>query len=107
MRLKKGVDPIALRPEMLLALIVADRVYQKHGQELVITSLNDSRHGPTSLHYAGQAADLRTRVFADVLVPVVAQDIREALGNNPDYDIVVEANHIHMEYQPKRKTYHG
>ncbi len=100
MRLKTGVNTFGLRPELLLGLMVADAVWREHGRELVVTSLNDGRHSKTSLHYAGCAADLRTRYFHDV--ERVAADLRDALGYNPDYDVVEERDHIHFEYQPKR-----
>jgi hypothetical protein len=103
MMIKKGVNPAGIRPELLVALIVANGVWAKHGEELVVTSLNDSKHSKTSLHYAGQGADLRTRYFSNEEAEEVAQDLRDALGNSPDYDIIVESNHIHMEWQPKRR----
>ena len=102
MRFKRGINPQGIRSELLLALVVADGVWSKHGQNLVITSLNDSRHSRTSLHYSGQAADLRTRYFDDSIKMRVADDLRDALGNHPDYDIILESDHVHLEYQPKR-----
>lgn len=104
MKLKSGVIPTSIRPELLLALIVSDGVWAKHGQDLVVTSLNDSTHGNTSLHYAGAAGDLRTRYFPDGVAFQVAEDLREALGKNPDYDVVLEDDHIHLEWQPKRRN---
>lgn len=102
MVLKQGVNPMRLQPELLLALLVADGVWRGVGQELVVTSLNDSKHSNGSLHYAGCAADLRTRYFTGDQVLLVADTLRDALGNCKDYDIVVEADHIHIEYQPKK-----
>ena len=103
MKLKKGVTPNGLMPQLLLALMVADQVWADNGQELVVTSLNDSKHSRTSLHYAGCAADLRTRYFDPDQVETIAELLREALGNCPDYDVVVESDHIHLEWQPKRR----
>ena len=103
MKLKKGVNSAGIRPELLLALVVADGVWQQVGQELVVTSLNDSRHSRTSLHYAGCAADLRTHYFTDAQATEVAAALRESLGDSPDYDIVFESDHIHIEWQPKRR----
>lgn len=102
MKLKTGVDPVALAPQLLLALYVADGIWRELGEELVVTSLNDSKHSHTSLHYAGMAADLRTRYFSPAQVNNAAARLREALGTNPSYDVVVESDHIHLEYQPKR-----
>lgn len=110
MKLKPGVNPFGLRPELLLALIVADDVWAECGFDLTVTSLNDGHHGQASLHYSGAGADLRTWESADgtqwseQLKRDVAERLRDALGNNPDYDVVVEATHIHIEHQPKRRT---
>lgn len=101
MRLKEDVLPTRLCPEILLALQVADSVYRNHGQELVITSLNDSKHSRSSLHYVGHAADLRTRYFSEEQIPLVVQELKESLGGG-DYDVIFEGDHIHLEYQPKR-----
>lgn len=101
MKLKKGVNPSGIRPELMLALFIADGVWAGLGEELVVTSLNDSFHSKTSLHYSGQGADLRTRYFTDV--EVAANELRTALGNNPNYDVIVESDHIHLEWQPKRR----
>ena len=102
MILKKGVSANSIKPELLLALIVADGVYTKHGQELVVTSLNDGKHSKTSLHYCGFGADLRTRYFKNQAAKAnVTKAIRLRLGI--DYDVIVEKDHIHIEFQPRRR----
>lgn len=103
MRLKEGVNPFGIRPELMMALLVADEVWKDFGENLVVTSINDSKHSDTSLHYAGQAADLRTRHWSPLVASDAASKLREYLGGNPDYDVIVEKTHIHLEYQPKRK----
>jgi len=82
---------------------------RRHGFEALITSLNDAKHGETSLHYDGGATDLRSKWFANK--HQVLKECKEALGNNPDIDIILEGEgkpweHFHMEYQPKRRDYH-
>jgi hypothetical protein len=99
MILKEGVVIGGIRPELLFALNVCDAVYNAHGQELVITAIKDGKHSATSLHYSGCAADLRTRYFNANEAKVVAQEIRDRLG--VDYDVILEKDHIHLEYQPK------
>jgi len=92
-----------IKAELLFALIIIDQVMKEQGQEAVITSGSEetTRHGKTSLHYSGNAVDLRSRFFADP--EMIAGLCREALGNNPDFEIIVEGNHFHIEHQPKRK----
>ena len=105
MKFKKGVNPFGIRPELMIGLFVVDNIYKNFGPELVVTSLNDSKHSKTSLHYSGQAADLRTHYFTgSSQVALVADAIRDALGRNPDYDVVIESDHIHFEYQPKFRS---
>ena len=95
-----------LQPQLVLALIIVDQVMQKAGQEALITSLNDARHSKTSLHYAGAAVDLRSKWFqypGEVLVAC-----KDALGNNPDFDMIWESQgqpneHFHLEFQQKRR----
>lgn len=101
MKLKDStVNPFGMTAELLFGLIIADQVWKENGKELVVTSLNDGKHSVTSLHYSGNAADLRTRYFSDP--ELIAGLLREKLQNT-DYDVVVESGHIHFEYQPKRK----
>lgn len=106
MMLKKGVNPFALRPELLLALTIAADLW-KHsiGGEMTITSLNDSTHMRTSLHYDGKAADIRTRGVPQAELVRFVQRLYGALGSNPDYDIIIEDDHIHIEYQPKYRSF--
>jgi len=90
-----------IRPELVFALNVANDIYAKHGQELVITSLNDGKHSSTSLHYSGCAADLRINYFNKTLAKTVRLDIDKRLGI--DYDVILESDHIHIEYQPRKR----
>ena len=101
MRLKDSVNPIGLRPELIVAIIVAAEAYEKAGREFVITSLNDSTHSATSLHYAGAAVDIRTRHLALGEPEQIRDYIDERLPT--DYDVILEADHIHIEYQPRRR----
>ena len=99
MKLKPEVNPSALRPELLLALVIAERIFQEFNYDFVVTSLNDSIHSDTSLHYAGAAVDLRTRHMKDDK-HIVTEKIRSSLTK--DYDVILELDHIHIEYQPRR-----
>lgn len=98
--LKKGVNITGIRIELVLALMIVDRVYERHGYDAVLTSGLDSRHSDKSLHYCGAAADLRTRQIPRNLVVKIGEEMKTALGR--DFDVVVESNHIHLEWQPRR-----
>lgn len=87
------------------------------GDVIVVTSANDGRHGPGSLHGKGRAFDVRFLGERDgAVVPAgpgwidlairqrgVATAwvtrLRAALG--PEYDVVLESDHVHLEYDPK------
>jgi len=98
---KTGVKIFGIRPELMLALLVAEGVYNKYDTDLVITSVVDGKHSYTSLHYCGCAADIRTRDLPqEDSIQAVGQEIRQALTR--EFDVVVESNHIHIEFQPKR-----
>ena len=100
MRLKNNTVKLhGMRTELLFAIMVADEVYRVYGQELVITSANDSKHMATSLHYSGCAVDLRTHYFADNIRRRVADEIKERLGI--DFDVILEKDPLHIEYQPR------
>lgn len=101
--LKQGVSTRGIRPELVVAILAAKDVYNLYGVPFVITSLTDGVHSQTSLHYAGCAVDLRTRdIRGDQAKRVIVEGIKEALGGSPDYDVILEKDHIHLEYQPKR-----
>lgn len=87
-------------PPLLLALLVADQVYQEKGTRMVVTSLRDGRHSNTSLHYSGAAADLRIRGLPEGQPQWIVDEIRTRL--NRHYDVILEADHIHLEWQPRR-----
>lgn len=98
MLIKAGVDISRLNREIRRALNKVASVYYRHGQELIVTSTYEGDHSAGSLHYANNAFDCRLpdRDEIDIL-----REIIESLGD--DFDIVREATHIHIEYDPKKK----
>lgn len=99
MKIKDGVLTDGMRGVIWFALGVAEVIYRRHGQELVLTSGVEGRHSIGSLHYVGLAADTRTNYFGSEQAAVVRDDIAAALSD--DYDVVLEATHLHLEYDPK------
>lgn len=106
MRLKDdSVELFGLRNEVLFALYVADEVYKELGvkEGIVVTSGVDGKHSVTSFHYAGNAVDIRTYTLPTTTSPATAgKMIKERL--NIDFDVVVEKDHIHIEYQPRYRA---
>lgn len=98
--LKEGVSLVGLRPEALLGIQVAAGCYGNLGCDtVVITAVTDGKHGRGSLHFVGQAFDLRTRGLMPGLVEELAKLLRDSLG--AEFDVVLESTHIHVEFQPK------
>lgn len=112
MDIKKGASLEGIKPEAKHAIEVIDKIYIANGADLTITSgteghVGDGVHTDKSLHYTGYAFDCRIWVFKNQMhgqtdmkkVNAVAKQIREELGR--DYDVLVEHDHIHVEYDPK------
>lgn len=80
-------------------LIVDDMSQQLFGKEIVVTSLLDGIHSKNSFHYTGLAFDIRTWIYKSKQIPGFVSKIKEQLGKN--YDVILEEDHIHIEYDPK------
>ena len=99
MKLKSGVKITGVQPELLLGLFIADGISQREfGRELTITSLLDGNHSQGSKHYLGQGADFRTYDMALGSAPALVKRLKEVVDSW--YDIVLESDHIHFEYDP-------
>ena len=97
MKIKRGASLQGLQYEMRPVLIAADKIWKKHGKELVVTAGTDGTHSAGSLHYYGRAVDLRTYYFSKETKEAVYLALSEALPAC-DYDVVKEKTHIHVEY---------
>ena len=96
MLIKAGVDISRLRPEIRKKLTkIANIIWSLDQEEFVITSTYEGTHSEGSLHYANLAVDIRENQKN----PLTIVEIRRELG--ADYDVILEADHIHIEYDPK------
>ena len=92
---KSGVDISRLDRQFRMILNTIDDMYKDiFSTECVITSTYEGTHMPSSLHYANRAIDIRrvpgnTELFRSRLLSAIG-DIA--------YDIVIEKDHIHIEY---------
>lgn len=104
--LKPGVqfnnNKAKAEPVVNLIIQVVASVYDKFGYDTIVTSICDGAHSSNSLHYRdgkGRAVDFRTRHLPDQgTKEAITQAISEALG--PEFDVVLESDHIHCEYDP-------
>lgn len=101
--LKRGVKVGGIQPEILLAVIIGNSLFDSLHIPFIVTSgLDSSVHMTTSLHYKGQAIDIRLPSFYNPtpnLDSNLTDSLRNALGEG--YDVVLEKDHIHIEYDPK------
>lgn len=96
MLIKAGVDISRLNREIRRALPKIEKVCKSNEDELVITSTYEGTHGAGSLHYSNDAVDIREEHFTG---DITAKRIKKALGSS--FDVVLEGDHIHIEYDPK------
>jgi hypothetical protein len=96
-RFKNGVPADGLQAVIWKAVYWTAMLYGSIGIEhLTITSTTDGAHKTGSLHYSGRAVDIRTWHVPDV--EKLAASLRVILGRH--YDVVVETDHLHIEYDP-------
>ncbi len=96
MKIYNNQTIIGLRPETQLAIRVADLWYRLFGQELEITWTTGGNHMVGSLHPKRRAFD---SLSPKLKVEEIAQGIRITMG--PEYDVIVERDHLHIEWDPK------
>ena len=96
MLIKAGVDISRLERMTRSSLVIAAGILGDYGEELVITSTYEGNHSAGSLHYANQAYDIR---MPDKETTALSLELMTRLGSN--FDVVIERDHIHIEYDPK------
>lgn len=78
----------------------AEYAFGKYGIQPTITSAMDGNHMATSKHYTGDALDWRIwESDRQGVTNNIVFEMRYYLGG--DYDVVLESDHIHVEYDPK------
>ena len=87
---------LALRPEIQLAIRLASKLFELRGLDFVVTWTTGGTHMKGSLHPKRRAVDslLPTKEEQGIV-----DELSEILG--PDYDVVNESDHLHMEWDPK------
>lgn len=97
MILKLGVDISRLNRETRRTLNTIDALYRGFDEEPIITSTYEGEHSPSSLHYQNNAIDIRNPKTIDK--EWLCGRLKQKLGHN--FDVVLETDHIHIEYDPK------
>lgn len=96
-RVLEGVHLDGLHHTMLRVLMAACWIWEQHGVTVLwVTSAVRPDHALGSLHPSGRALDLRRWGLRD---PVAAtKELAAWLGT--DYDVVLESDHVHVEFDP-------
>lgn len=102
--IKAGASIRGLRPEMNVALTVADQVYDSEDLPCRVTEGTGGKHNQASLHYVGLAVDLGVKDYQGNIISmehiaVIINKLRERLAG--EFDVVGETDHVHVEFQPK------
>src|SRR3990167_7878975 len=102
--LKDGVVAWGLSKEVWIAIektytLILTAPYLKQ-RIFTITSCRDGVHKDGSLHYKGEAFDFRTWYWRKEEVGKLVLDLMRELGS--DYDVVLERDHCHVEYDRDR-----
>lgn len=99
MKLKPGTRVEGTTPELLWAVLILMGISVDLGIKVTITSISDGDHMSGSRHNCGAAFDVRTRHLTGKGKIELYDTLRERLNN--EYDVVQEATHIHVEYDPR------
>jgi len=96
MLIKAGVDISRLKREIRRALQTTFDLLDEQLFSFIVTSTYEGDHGAGSLHYGNDAFDFRL-TFSEP--GSFVRELKKRL--RPGFDIVVEEDHIHIEYDPK------
>jgi len=109
MKIKPGAHAPVLHPAIHMACDIADGIWQTlYAEHATVTSLHDSTHSRFSLHYGSfgdircRAVDLRIKNLSPVQTVRVFTELKRLLGDA--FDVVLETDHIHIEYDPAWPT---
>ena len=92
---------VAVKHEICRAMEILDVIHQDLvGRDAEFTSIVDGVHSLKSLHYIGQACDMRIWYLSPTNITVFVFRATSELGL--DYDVVLKTDHLHTEFQPKR-----
>lgn len=112
---KRGVKMQGACPEIVIAMFVFDQIVEEMIREKLIkkqvtriTSIVEGKHSYTSLHYIGHAFDGglldRGALGLGLALPpneIAVKRLKAALTD--EFDVILEGNHFHIEFQPKRR----
>lgn len=82
-----------------------EAVYRKFDVPCVVTSGTDGVHGEQSKHYTAEALDFRIRDLKPEQRDALVKLCQQRLGQG--FDVVLEQNHLHVEYDDHIRKHEG
>ncbi len=97
--IKSGARVFGIKPELLLALIVADGIWTERGKMLTVTSFTEGKYMPGNLHYKGPGVDFLSNDLGNQEQADLLTTLKSRLGS--DWNVLLEGDHYHVEFDPK------
>lgn len=95
---------IGIRPEIHLGLSILDPIFKIYEEDVELTHGTDGQHSYGSLHYVGQAVDIRSHNFDEARKGLIVDEGKKSLGAQFDFFLenhLTPNEHFHLEFQPK------
>jgi hypothetical protein len=100
LKFRKSVQPLGLRPELLLALISVDGYFREASQDWYIIAGSEGAHTPSSPHYSGSAIQIDVIEADEDDFFGIAADLTDILPS--DFTVTAEISYITLEYSPRK-----
>ena len=96
----------ALFPGLIMLCGIMERLLDIN--EIWITSVQDGKHKSQSLHHAGRAVDIRSKIYPPEKVQEIVSEFKAFY--DAEYDLIWENRgltneHLHCEYDPGNKNH--
>lgn len=109
MKIKHGASIKNLRAEMAIACLVCSKTLEEFSQtRMTLTEGTGGVHMIGSLHGKGLAIDIRDWNLTNTQLQALVKNLNLDLGNifvddrwEGEFDVVLEGNHIHVEFDVK------
>ena len=109
MRIKHGASIKGIHAEMAIACLVCSKTLEEFNKtRLTLTEGTGGVHMKGSFHGKGLAIDLRDWALNDSQLKELVRNLNLDLGNilvdekwEGEFDVVLEGNHIHVEFDVK------
>ena len=104
LKVKEGVVFKAFLPQVLGMLNALNKLSGSMRVNIVVTSGNDGKHSKESYHYKNLAIDIRIWGLSAEQIDNVMDKLQGLafMGHTGYYDVVLEKDHIHAEFDENR-----